>query len=103
MTTAIISDDINFVVVTSAAADNIIVLPAPTPGKIVWIKGHATVACELRTSDPATIELNNVAGAGKELVVAADTSLMCVCLSATQWIAMKWDNAGAPAGGGTPD
>lgn len=102
-TTGTISDDINFVTVTSDDANKILILPAPTPGKIVWIQGHATVAFELRTSDPTNIELNNVKGAGKELVVAADTTLMCVCLSATQWIAMKWDNAGAPAGGGTPD
>ena len=102
-TTGTISDDVNFVVVTSDDANKILILPAPTPGKIVWIKAHATVACELRTSDPETIELNNVSGAGKELVVAADTSLMCVCLSATQWIAMAWSNVGAPTGGGTPD
>jgi len=90
------------VAVTSADANHIIILPAPVVGNVINLHVGAT-GYELRTSNPATISLNNVTGAGVELAVAANTHIQARCVSATAWIATKFDNVGAPAGGGTPD
>lgn len=100
--TGTIAAGTHVVAVTSSDANHIIVLPAPVVGNVIELLGNAT-GYELRTSDPATISLNNVTGAGVELAVAASTHILARCVSATEWIATKFDNVGAPAGGGTPD
>jgi len=87
---------------TSDDANKIIVLPAPVPGDKITLLPTAT-GYELRTSNPATISLNNVSGAGKELAVAAATRIEACCESLTAWTATKIDNVGAPSGAGTPD
>ncbi|MBT96419.1 MAG: hypothetical protein CL431_10690 [Acidimicrobiaceae bacterium] len=101
--TGTIPDGVSHVTATSADADHILVLPAPTPGSQVTIFAAGAVNFELRTSAPATVKLNNVSGDDKELVVAAGTTLQCICTSATTWIATVHNNVGAPSGGGTPD
>lgn len=89
--------------VVSDDANKIAVLPAGANiGDTIELQNAGT-GYEIRTSDPATISLNNVTGAGVELAVAANTRIMARKLTATAWIATKFDNVGAPAGGGTPD
>ena len=101
--TGIIPDNVNCVQLTSTNTDYWATLPTPTPGKEVWIIADATSACELRSSAPTTVYINNVVGAGCELTIAADTTYHAICINATNWIIEKWSNAGAPATGGTPD
>lgn len=79
---------IQFVTVTSAGANNIIVLPTPTPGTIVYLHVGAN-GYELRTSDPATISINGGAGAAAESAIPANTLVMMVCTTATTW--QGWD------------
>ena len=102
-TTGTIPDGVSFVTATSANANHILVLPTPTPGTQLQIFAAGNTNFELRTSDPATVKLNNVSGAGKELVVSAGTVVHCICTSATTWIATAYSNVGATTGGGTPD
>lgn len=95
-TTGTISDPVTdhvFVTVTSDDANKIIVLPAPTPGTIVDIKNGAT-GYELRSSDPATISINGGAEADAESAIAANTLVVCRCVSATAWICTSFATAG---------
>lgn len=78
---------INFITVTSADANHIIVLPAPTPGTIVILKNGGT-GYELRTSAPDTIAINGGSGANAESAIAANTMVIAVCTSATTWQAI---------------
>lgn len=80
---------IQFVTVTSAGANNIIVLPTPTPGTIVILAVGAN-GYELRSSDPATVLINAGAGGGAvESAMAADGIGFIVCTLATTW--QGWD------------
>lgn len=90
LTTGIIADAgmLQFVTVTSANANNIIVLPTPTPGTIVILRNGAT-GYELRTSAPATIAINGGAGANAESAIAASTMVIAVCTTATTWQAIS--------------
>lgn len=76
-----------FITVTSADANHIIVLPTPTPGKVVILKNGGT-GYELRSSDPATISINGGSGAAAESAIAANTMVIAVCTSATTWQAI---------------
>lgn len=80
------------VVVTSANADYIIVLPAPTPGTIVILLVGSN-GCELRTSDPATIGINGGTGATAESAIPADTTVLMICESATNWKGLQLSSA----------
>lgn len=88
---------IQMVTPTWGAADNILILPTPTPGKIVIIAGAATGG-ELRSSAPATIAINGGVGASVESAVAADAMVIAVCESATSWKAFTLASNGAIAG-----
>lgn len=79
--------DLQFVTVTSADANHIVVLPTPTPGVIVVLKNGAT-GYELRTSTPASISINGGAGADAESAIAANTMVIAICTSATTWQAI---------------
>lgn len=80
---------LQFVAVTAGGdANSIIVLPTPTPGRIVILYVGAT-GYELRTSDPATISINGGAGAGAESAIGANTMVIAVCTSATTWQALS--------------
>jgi len=95
LTTAIIADGTTFVSVTSASANNIIVLPAPTPGNVVYISEALTTGYELRSSAPATVAINGGSGANVESAIAgAITYIRCVCVSATLWICNQFDADG---------
>lgn len=73
-----------FIAVTSANADHIIVLPTPTPGTVVMgyvgSNGH-----ELRSSTPASIAINGGTGSAAESAIAANMFWCVVCTSATTW------------------
>lgn len=90
LTTGTIADAglLQFITVTSADANHIIVLPTPTPGRIVILRNGAT-GYELRTSDPATIAINGGAGAAAESAIAASTMVIAVCTTATTWQALS--------------
>jgi hypothetical protein len=78
---------LQFVTVGSANANNIVVLPAPTPGAIVILRNGAT-GYELRSSAPATVAINGGAGANAESAIAANTMVLAICTSATAWQAI---------------
>lgn len=88
---------VQFVVPTWGAADNILILPSPQPGKIVIIAGAATGG-ELRSSDPATIAINGGSGAAAESAVAANQMVIAICESATSWKAIAIASNGTTAG-----
>ena len=88
---------VQFVVPTWGAADNIIILPSPQPGKIVIIAGAATGG-ELRSSSPSTIAINGGTGASAESAVAANRMIVAICESATSWKAFGIASDGTTAG-----
>lgn len=81
---------LNYVTVTSGNADHIIVLPAPVVGTIVILNVGAN-GFELRSSNPATIAINGGTGAGAESAIAADSTVIAICVSATAWKAIFLD------------
>lgn len=86
LTTGTVADAgrLQHVTVTSADANHIVVLPTPTPGTIVVLHVGAT-GFELRSSAPATVAINGGAGADAESAIAADSTCVMVCVSATAW------------------
>jgi len=72
------------ITVTSADANNIIVLPTPTPGVEVVLDVGAT-GFELRSSDPTTIAINGGTGANAESAIPANSTVFMRCVSATAW------------------
>ncbi len=81
---------ISFVTVTSDNANKIIVLPAPVPGTIVIIDVGAT-GFELRSSAPATVSINGGAEAAAESAIAANSTVIAICLTVTAWKAFYLD------------
>lgn len=81
---------LSFVAVTSSNADHIIVLPAPVPGTVVILNVGAN-GYELRSSAPATIAINGGSGADAESAIAANSTVLAICLSATAWKAIFLD------------
>lgn len=73
-----------FVTVTSASANNIIILPTPTPGTVVLLAVGAN-GFELRTDTPASVSINGGAEANAESAIAANSLVFMVCTSATTW------------------
>jgi hypothetical protein len=94
-----ISDDnlYQFVIPTWGNANNIIILPAPLPGRVVVVAGAATGG-ELRTTDPATIAINGGSAANAESAVAANQMVILICESATSWKAFTIASNGTTAG-----
>ena len=78
---------LQFVTVTSADVNHIVVLPTPTPGTIVILRNGAT-GYELRSSAPATVAINGGAASNAESAIAASTMVIAVCTSATTWQAI---------------
>lgn len=83
----------DYVTVTSASADNIVILPAPVVGKSLKIFVGAT-GYELRSSDPATIAINGGSGAGAESAIAANVLVHITCTSLTTWVGFQQVAAG---------
>jgi len=88
-----ISAGTTFVPVTSANAAHIVTLPAPVPGLEITLQNGAT-GYEIRSSAPATISINGGAGANAESAVAASTTVVLRCVSATAWIGDTYTAAG---------
>lgn len=91
-TTGTIADAgmLQFVEVTSDDANKIIILPTPTPGRIVILNNGAT-GYELRSSTPASIAINGGSGANAESAIAASSTVIAICISATAWKAIFLD------------
>ena len=91
-TTGTIADagGIQFVTVTSSNADHIVILPTPTPG-IVAILHVGANGFELRSSAPATVAINGGSGADAESAIAANSTVIAICVSATAWKAFFLD------------
>lgn len=87
---------LQFVTVTSADANHIIVLPAPTPGVVVILHVAAT-GYELRTSAPATVGINGGTGAGAESAIGANTTVVMICATATSWKGLQLGSDGTLA------
>jgi hypothetical protein len=87
---------LQFITVTSADANHIVVLPAPTPGVIVMLHVAAT-GYELRTSDPATIGINGGTGASAESAIGANTTVLMICATATSWKGLQLGSDGTLA------
>jgi hypothetical protein len=84
---------VSYVAVTSGNAAHIIVLPAPVPGTIVILDVGAN-GFELRSSDPETVAINGGTGEAAESAIAADCTVIAICLSATAWKAVFLDADG---------
>jgi len=89
-TTGTISDTTTHVTVTSDSADKILILPTPTPGRVVWIHTGAT-GFELRSSAPATVAINAGTGVDAESAIAANSTVLAICVTATAWKAIYLD------------
>lgn len=83
----------SFVTVTSASADDIIILPAPVVGKTIQLYVGAN-GYELRSSNPATIAINGGSGAGAESAIAANVLVSITCTTATTWVGYQQTSAG---------
>lgn len=93
LTTGTISVGTKHVTVTSDDANKIIILPPPVLGLEIILQNGAT-GYELRSSAPATIGINGGVGADAESAVAAATTVIVKCVSATNWIASTVTAAG---------
>lgn len=92
-TTGTISAGVTHVTVTATDANHIITLPAPVPGlRITLLNGDT--GYELRSSDPANISINGGKAANAESAVAANTTVIVECVSATAWIGSTVSTAG---------
>lgn len=91
-----ISVDTAFVTVTSAGANNIITLPAPVVGKVIYLRNAGT-GYELRTSAPATIAINGGAGDNAESAIGANVLVRVVCDTATTWVGTNFATNGTVA------
>ncbi len=87
----------SIIAVTSAGANNIMVLPAPVPGTEVELYVGAN-GYELRSSAPATVGINGGTGAGAESAIPANSYVHAVCVSATAWLAFQVASDGTTAG-----
>lgn len=88
---------IQSITVTSADANNIIVLPTPTPGTLVILANGAT-GYELRTTTPASIAINGGADTNAESAIAASSVVFAYCATATTWLAFAIAADGTTAG-----
>lgn len=80
---------LQFISVTAGGdADSIIILPAPTVGTIVILHVGAT-GYELRSSAPATVAINGGTGANAQSAIAANSTVIAICVSATAWKAFQ--------------
>ena len=93
---------VQFVIPTWGNANNILILPNPDPGKVVFIAGAATGG-ELRTTAPATIAINGTTGANFESAIPANVMAILICESATNWKGFTIAANGTPSQLAVPD
>lgn len=92
LTTGIIADGklLNYVAVTSSSANNMVTLPSPNPGVMCWINVGAN-GFKLRSSAPSTVAINGGSGAAAVSAIAASSTILAICISATAWKAIFLD------------
>lgn len=95
--TGTIADGTGFVVAGVDTGNNdILVLPTPTPGTVVFI--HTTAIMELRSSTPASVAINGGTGASAESALPANCLVVAICVTATAWLALQIASDGTVAG-----
>jgi len=90
LTTGIIEDTTTHATVTSSAGTKVVTLPTPTPGHMVVIDVGAN-GFKLQSTDPATIAINGGSGASAVSAIAASSTILAICISATAWKAIFLD------------
>jgi len=99
LTTGVIAPGSRNISVTSANAAHLMSLPAPVVDNVIDL-GVTTNGYRLQTSDPATIGINGVTpGGGTYLQIPANTRAIAICTSATTWIVITFNSAGALTSG----
>lgn len=88
---------VQMVTPTWGGVNNILILPTPTPGKVVILAGAATGG-ELRTTSPTTIAINGGTATDAESAVAANQMVVAICESAISWKAFTISSSGTIAG-----
>jgi hypothetical protein len=86
----------DFVTVTSANANNIVILPDAPVGTRIRLQNGAT-GYELRSHAPATVGLNGGVGAAAESAVAASLLVEVIRTTATNWVGSTKTAAGVVA------
>jgi len=82
-----------FVTVTSAGANDIVILPEPVVGTTILLRNGAT-GYEIRSSAPATVAINGGVGAAAESAIGANVLVRLVCGTATTWVGTNFSTAG---------
>lgn len=95
-TTGTIPDGADVVTVTSADANNIVILPDAPIGTRIILQNGAT-GYELRSHAPATVGINGGVGAAAESAVAASLTVEVVRTTATNWVGSTKTAAGVVA------
>lgn len=88
--TGVISDTATHVTVTSGGSTKIVTLPAPTPGRMLVIDVGAN-GFKLQSTAPASIAINGGTGASAVSAIAASSTILAICISATAWKAIFLD------------
>ena len=81
---AIIADTSTHVTVTASANTKKVTLPTPTPGRMVVIDVGAN-GFKLQSSAPASVAINGGTGASAVSAIAANSTCVLFCVSATAW------------------
>ncbi len=105
LTTGIIPPGTGFVTAAAGgSANNIITLPVPVVGNVIYIQTDAT-GCELRTVAASNVTINNVDsdGGANECALVASSTFTCICTLATGWIIYGRTNVGATIAPIVPD
>jgi len=89
-TTGTIANTTTHATVTSSASNKQVVLPAPTPGYQLVIDVGAN-GFDLKSSAPATVAINGGTGASAKSAIAANSTVIAICISATAWKAFYLD------------
>ena len=83
-TTGMILNTVTHASVTSAGATKQVILPAPVVGRTLTINVGAN-GFNLKSSAPATVEINGGKGAAAKSAIAANSTCYLICVSATAW------------------
>jgi hypothetical protein len=84
---------LQIVIPTWNAVNNILILPAPDPGKIVIIVGAATGG-NLQSSDPDAISIGGEFGLA---TIAANMMVVAICESPSSWVGITISSGGVPS------
>jgi hypothetical protein len=88
-----ISADTDFANITSAGANNIVILPGPVQGKVVRGAIGGT-GCEITASDANAISVNGTTGTAVEAALAANASFEAVAVQDDAWILLNFSSTG---------